>query len=261
MSYRKLVFLLAFLLIVPIAIFLVYAFAQGWFFPALWPERWDSGLFLRQLRDPQLRRGFEQSLVVAIGVSGLALLLGYPAARVLELQKFRGRGLIYGLFFLPTIVPSVATGIGLNIVFLRLGLAGTLFGVMLVHLIPVLPYVVLTLGSSLAHYDRNYEHQAAVLGASPWHVFWRVSLPLLLPSLVVAGVLAFLISWSQYVLSLLIGGGKIITLPLLLFSAASGGNYSLIASLSLIFIAPLLLLLGLVARYLGSPATGATPRP
>ncbi|WP_164689330.1 ABC transporter permease [Herpetosiphon llansteffanensis] len=261
MSYRIIVWVLALILLVPIAIFLVYAFAQGWFFPALWPERWDSALFLRQLADPQLRRAFGQSLIIATGVSMLALMFGYPAARVLELQTFRGRGLIYGLFFLPTVVPSVATGIGLNIVFLRLGLAGTLLGVMLVHLIPVLPYVVLTLGSSFARYDRNYEHQAAVLGASPWFVFWRVSVPMLLPSLVVAGVLAFLISWSQYVLSLLIGGGKIITLPMLLFSAASGGNQSLIASLSLIFITPLLLLLGLVARYLGSPATGATPRP
>jgi putative spermidine/putrescine transport system permease protein len=70
------------------------------------------------------------------------------------------------------------------------------------------------------------------------------------PSLVVAVLFAFLISWSQYLLTLLIGGGQIITLPILLFSTASGGNPSSIAALSLLFIAPPVLIIAVTAQSL-----------
>jgi putative spermidine/putrescine transport system permease protein len=70
------------------------------------------------------------------------------------------------------------------------------------------------------------------------------------PSLVVATLFAFLISWSQYLLTLLIGGGQVITLPILLFSAASGGNPAIIATLSLLFVAPPVLVIAFTARSL-----------
>ena len=70
-----------------------------------------------------------------------------------------------------------------------------------------------------------------------------------------SGLLAFLISWSQYVLTLLIGGGRVVTLPILLFSTLAGGNPTTTSGLSLIFIAPLVLALALSSRYL--TATGA----
>ena len=127
---------------------------------------------------------------------------------------------------------------GLNILFLQIGLAGSYLGVILAHLIPTLPYVVFTLAGAYARYDENYEFQSLVLGASPLRTFLTVTLPLIAPSLVVAALFAFLISWSQYLLTLLIGSGQIITLPILLFSAASGGNPVTIAVLSLIFLAP-----------------------
>jgi putative spermidine/putrescine transport system permease protein len=106
------------------------------------------------------------------------------------------------------------------------------------------------MAGAFARYDENYEFQSLVLGASPLRTFLRVTLPLITPSLVVAVLFAFLISWSQYLLTLLIGAGRIITLPVLLFSAASGGNPVTIATLSLIFMAPPILVIALTARQL-----------
>jgi len=153
------------------------------------------------------------------------------------------------VLFLPTIVPPLAIGMGLNILFLRSAWqdnhwrgAGTSRS--------TLPYTVFTLSSSFARYDENYEHQALALGASPVQIFFKVTLRLMTPSLVVATLFAFLISWSQYLLTLLIGGGQIITLPILLFSAASGGNPSTIAMLSLLFVAPPVLVIAATARQL-----------
>lgn len=248
------------LLFLPIVVFCLYGFSTGWFYPDVLPRTWTSAALLRQLNDPRTITAVQYSLVLALLVSLLALLVGYPAARTLGRRNFRGKGMVYLLLFMPTVVPPVATGIGLNILFLRLDLAGTLFGVALVHLIPVLPYVVFTLAGVFARYDPHYEYQARVLGASHWRIFRSVTLPFIFPGIVVALLWAFLISWSQYLLTLLIGSGRIITLPILLFSTLAGGNPTTIAVLSLLFVLPLLLILLATSRYLDQAGGGSTAR-
>lgn len=243
-------FIIILILFMPIIVFVLNGFSTRYFYPALLPKNWTIVPLLRQLGDARTLRALGYSVQIGVVVSLLSLLVGYPAARTLGTRSFRGKSVVYMLLFLPTVVPPVATGIGLNILFLRLGLAGTILGVALVHLIPVLPYVVFTLAGVFAQYDPHYEYQAQVLGADRVRVFWRVTLPLILPGMVVATLFAFLISWSQYLLTFLIGGGRVITLPILLFSAVSGGNPTTIAVLSLIFVAPLILILIATARYL-----------
>ncbi|MEI2691740.1 MAG: ABC transporter permease subunit [Anaerolineae bacterium] len=68
-----------------------------------------------------------------------------------------------------------------------------------------------------------------MLGAGPWRIFWHVTLPAIFPGVVVAALFAFLISWSQYLLTLLIGGGSVITLPVLLLAFANSGDYAITA--------------------------------
>ncbi|NJK79900.1 MAG: ABC transporter permease subunit [Chloroflexaceae bacterium] len=241
-------------LLAPVAVFVLHAFSVRWFYPQVLPAEWTLEPLLRQLGNADTREALWNSTQIALLVSVLSLLVGYPAARVLGLRSFRGKSIVYLLLFLPTIIPPVATGIGLNILFLRLQLTGTIFGVALVHLIPVLPYVVFTLASVFARYDINFEHQARVLGASGWRIFQTVTLPLVLPGLMVAGLFAFLISWSEYLLTLLIGGGRVLTLPLLLFSLVSGGNPTSISALALLFVALPALAVALTSRYLGTEA-------
>lgn len=202
------------------------------------------------LGDGRVVSGLRESLLIAGGVSLAALIMGYPSARVLGLRRFRGRSAAWLVLFLPTVVPPLAVGMGLNVLFLQVGLAGTLSGVMLAHLVPTLPYVIFTLAGAFARYDEHYEFQALVLGAGPVRTFVSVSLRLLAPNLVVAGLFAFLISWSQYLLTLLIGSGRIITLPILLFSAAAGGNPATTAALALIFLTPPLVVIAATARQL-----------
>lgn len=246
--------LLAILLLffMPVAVFGLYACSTAWFYPDVLPRTWTVAPVLRQLDDPGTTRALLHSTRIGLVVSLLALAVGYPAARVLGMHAFRGKELVYLLLFLPTVVPPVATGIGLNILFLRLDLAGTMLGVALVHLIPVLPYVIFTLAGVFAQYDPHYEYQARVLGAGGARIFWSITLPFVLPGLVVATLFAFLISWSQYLLTLLIGGGRIITLPILLFATLSGGNPTTISVLSLLFVAPLMLILAVISRFLTS---------
>ena len=238
------------ILAAPLALLIAYAFSTRWFFPQPWPAEWTTAVFLRAINDTRVFSGLRDSLGIAALVSLLALVLGFPAARVLGLRQFRGRQIAWLILFLPTVVPPLAIGMGLNVLFLQLGLAGSYAGVILAHLIPTLPYVIFTLAGAYTRYDENYEFQSLVLGASQARTFLTVTLPLIAPSLIVAALFAFLISWSQYLLTLLIGSGRIITLPILLFSAASGGNPATIAALSLLFVAPPLLVIALTTRSL-----------
>lgn len=240
------------LLLLPFVPLVLWSFAKGWFFPALLPAAWTLRGW-QYIGDPvsQVPSALRQTILVAALVTVLALIVALPAGRALGQHRFRGKGLVEFLILAPTIVPGLASAIGLHVVFVLLGLADTLFGVVLVHLIPAAPYAVLILAGAFANYDTNYEAQARTLGAGPLRTFWYVTLPALGPSLVVAGLFAFLISWSQYGLTLLIGGGQVVTLALLLFAFASGSDQTITAALALVFVAPVMLLLLLTARFLG----------
>lgn len=240
------------LLLLPLLVFVLHAFSTHWFYPQLLPQNWTAAPFVRQLSSPNTRAALAVSIQIALVVSLLSLLVAFPAARVLGTRAFPGKGLVTLLLFLPTVVPPVVLGMGLNIFFLRIDLAGTPAGVILAHLIPVLPYTVFSLTGVFARYDPHYEQQALVLGASRLRVFWSVTLRLVLPGLVVAALFAFLVSWSQYLLTLLIGGGQVITLPLLLFSTVAGGNPTTIAILSLLFVAPPIVVIAATARQLAA---------
>jgi putative spermidine/putrescine transport system permease protein len=236
----------------PILALMLYASSTHWFFPHLVPDAWTFAPLLRQLGDPRTRAALGTSLLTAGITTSSALLLGLPAARVLGLRTFRGRSLALLVLFLPNIVPPLAIGMGLNVLLLRLGLAGSVTGVVLVHLVPVLPYTILALLGVFARHDEGYELQARTLGASPRQVWLHVALPLLWPGLAVAALFAFLVSWSQYVLTLLVGGGRVITLPILLFAAVSGGNPTSIAGLALLFAAPPAVAIALAVRALAA---------
>jgi putative spermidine/putrescine transport system permease protein len=243
--------LLGLALVLPFVAFALNAFSRQWFYPQFVPKTWSLETWKRifSVRS-QVPEALFNSAVVAIAVTLASIVIGLPAARALGMYRFRGKRILEFLIFFPTMVPPLAVGMGLSINFLRFGLGGTLPGVGLVHLVPVMPYVVLTLAGVFANYNPAYEEQARTLGAGPWAVFWHITLPAIFPGIVVAGLFAFLISWSQYILTFLIGGGRVIALPVLLFSSVPGGDNANIAAQSLLFIGPALLILLLTSRYL-----------
>lgn len=236
-------------LILPFAAFVLNAFAFRWFYPQVIPATWSLDAW-ESILDAQLWEALANSLLIAISVTLVSIIIGLPAARALGLYHFRGKRLVEFLILAPTIVPGLAIALGLNINFLRWGLSGSVLGVALVHLVPVMPYVVLTLSGVFANYDPEYEEQSRSLGAGPRATFRYVTFPAIFPGLVVAGLFAFLVSWSQYILTFLIGAGRVVTMPVLLFTTIPGGSNPNIAALSLVFIAPAVLILLLTSRYL-----------
>lgn len=241
----------AVLALLPLVPLVVWAFAGQWRYPALTPQQ-VSARGVRLIADPraQIGHGLVLSLGIGVAVALLACAVGLPAGRAVGLYRFRGRRLVQFLLLGPVIVPGLAVTLGIQVLFIRFGLADTVLGVVLVQLMPTVPYAATVLGAGFANLDVDYERQARTLGAGPLRTTWSVTLPLVRPSLVVAGLFAFLISWSEYVLTLLVGGGQVQTLPLLLFAAIGSSDTTAAAALALLVIGPPLVLVAASSRVL-----------
>lgn len=253
---------LALLLILPLVPLAIWSFAHGWRYPDILPQQWSTDAWSYALSPAS---GALQCLVTTSLIAGattlLAAAIGLPAGRVLGLCRFRGKTLVVLIVLAPLIVPGIAIALGLHSVFAWLGLTGTLTGVILVHLIPTLPYMTLLMAAVFASHDPRYDLQARSLGASPLMAFRHITLPAIFPGLLTAAAFTFLVSWSQYLLTLMIGGGKITTLPLMLFSFAAAGRNDLAGAIGAIYILPGILILALAARRLTPPQPASHPAP
>jgi putative spermidine/putrescine transport system permease protein len=241
------------LLFLPFLPLLVWSFAQNWYFPQLAVQSWTLAHWADVLSaTSKVREGLLQSLIIALITTGLSLLVGLPAGRALGLMEFRGKMLLKLLLLTPIIVSPLATLMGMQWVLIRLGLNGSLMGVVLVHLMPTIPYMTLVLASVFANFDPGYEHQARSLGASPVQVFGQITLPLIAPGVVVGALFAFLISWNEFLLTFFVGGGQVFTLPMVLFTLLQGGNTGLVAAVAITSIIPGLIFLVFSSRSLAN---------
>ena len=237
----------------PFATLVIWSLADRWFFPGLWPQAWGlrAWSYVVTTAGGQVITALWQSVTVALVTAVVAVLVALPAARALGLYSFRGKDAISVLLTLPIIVPPLSVAMGLHLWFIRLDLAESFIGVVAVHLTFCLPYAVFVLWGVFSNYNPDFESQARSLGASHWRVWLRVMLPMILPGVIVAGLFAFLLSWSQYLSTLIIGGGRLITLPVLLFSLMGSGDRPVAAAVSIVFVLPALVALLFSARHLG----------
>lgn len=246
-------------LVLPMLPLFVWSVARSWYFPHLIPPQWTLTTWGYVFSDASgVLDSITDTLIVSLGATALAVLIGVPAGRALGLYQFKSKRLVEIFILAPTIVPGIAVALGIHFVSIRIGLANTLLGVTLVHLIPTLPYMVLVMAGVFANYDRSYEDQARTLGASALQSYWYVMLPAILPGIIVGALFSFIVSWSQYILTLLIGGGRVITLPLLLFNFATAGRNDIAGAIGMLYIIPGVIVLILSARYLTGQSGIAT---
>ncbi|MGI8649897.1 MAG: ABC transporter permease [Rubrobacter sp.] len=245
--------LAALLVALPFVPLVLWAFAGEWRFPDLLPTEWTLRGWA-YLGGNRVTEAVGNSLVVGVGAMVASVAVGLPAGMAIGGYRFRAKGPVVFLILLPIMVPPLASTMGVHLTFIRLGLADTLFGVFLVHLIPTVPYTAIILASVFADMTGEMEEAARTLGASPWQAFRYVTLPQAVPGVAVAALFAFLVSWSQYILTVLIGGGSVITLPMLLFSAASGNDPVITSVLAIVFALPTLIALIAALRFVRSDA-------
>lgn len=233
------------LIAAPLFALVVRAFADEWRAPALIPQRFG----LRGVRiasSGSSATAFGNSLLVAVVTATLALLIAWPAARVLGERRLRHPAPVFLLLAMPLLVPSYAVGTGLTEWFIRLGLDGTLPALVAAHLTFVLPYVVLVLLSGFGPRLTALEEVARVNGLSGRRRLLWVTLPAAAPTVGAAGLIGFLVSWSDYGTSLAVGGGRPM-LPVVLLPFV-GADPQVAATLALLFLAPAVAVLAVAVR-------------
>jgi putative spermidine/putrescine transport system permease protein len=246
----------------PFVPLLIASFAFRWTWPDLLPSSWWWGaratarlpLSWDYIFSPVSRvlESTINTVLIALLVTLICTLVSLPAARVLARENFRGKSLVEFFLLTPLIVPEIAVGLGILITFIQLGLAGSYLGIVIVHLIPTIPYMVRILTSVFQGLSRDYEEQARLLGAGPLNTLWHVTLPMILPGVIAGGLFAFLISSNIFLLTFFIGQGRIETLPTLLFSKVSGGGAldPVAAGIALIVSLPGIFLLIVTERFI-----------
>ena len=242
-----------FSVLLPFLPLLLWSISERWFYPGLLPQ--SLGLrawsYVFGTAGSQILTSLWESFSLALVTTIVSLILGIPAGRALGLYDFPGKKLASLLLILPIIVPPLSVSMGLHFWFIQLRLAETFLGVVLIHLSFCLPYTIFVIWGVFTDYNPDFEEQARSLGASPVHVIIWVMLPMIFPGITVAALFSFLLSWSQYLSTLIIGGGKMLTLPILLFSLIDSGDRPVAAAVSLVFILPAFLALLGSAHNLG----------
>lgn len=234
--------------LLPLAPVALWSVAGEWRAPAMLPTAWSSQA-LASLASPEILQAGLRSLALGLSVAFCATALGALAAFGLH-RLPRTQARIVGFILLtPLAIPPFALVMGANVLLLSARVP-TFAAVLIVLTVTALPYTTYMFTVALASYDWRFEEVARTLGASPVRVMLTVRAALLAPATARACFLAFLVGWSDYITTVLIGGGQLRTLPMLLGSAASTtGGEQLTAALSLAMILPPVILLILLARW------------
>jgi putative spermidine/putrescine transport system permease protein len=166
---------------------------------------------------PRLLEAILTSAGVGAAAAGVTVVVGVLAGYALARGGWRGRELVRQLFVLPLLFPQIVIGIGLLVLFSTLRALSPLQRLVVGHATICLPYVLLIVAANLELYDRSVEEAALGLGAGPVRTFARVTLPLIRPGLVAAGLFAFIVSFTNFTVTFFLTGGGAKPLPLWLF--------------------------------------------
>jgi putative spermidine/putrescine transport system permease protein len=204
--------LILLVMIAPIIVVIVLSFSSAGYLtfpPPAFGVRW----YLTYLRSRDWLAATALSIEVAVAVVVLSTVLGTLAAMGLTRLPAMARLLAAGLILSPLIMPVIIVAIGLYYAFARFGLVGTPLGLILAHTCLAVPFVVTSVGASLARLDRRLEMASLGLGATPFGTFRQVTLPLILPGVLVGALFAFITSFDELVVALFLSGADAVTLP------------------------------------------------
>jgi spermidine/putrescine transport system permease protein len=215
--------LLAFVyLLLPIAVVILFSFNDPLGrFNFTW-QGFTLDNWMHPFDYPELGPAVRLSLVIAFFSSIIATVIGTLMALALVRYRFRGHGSTNLLIFLPMTTPEVVLGASLLALFLNLGVATGFWTIFIAHVAFNISYVVVTVKARLVGFDRHLEEAAMDLGANEWTTFRKVTLPLIAPGILAAGLLAFALSVDDFVITNF-NAGATVTFPLYVWGAARVG--------------------------------------
>jgi spermidine/putrescine transport system permease protein len=236
----------------PIVLLVIFSFNDNnnvsiWTEPSL---RWYGEMF----RNDEVMGALRNSLVVALVATAVSTVLGTALAISLERYRYRGRGTLDGLAYLPIIIPDVTMAVMLLIFFFQaFGILDSLTGIrlttglhtiILAHIAFNISFVAVVVRARIAQFDEALEEAAADLYATRWQTFRKVTLPLIAPGVAGGALLALTLSLDDVVVTQFVSGAGSTTLPVYVFGLVRRGVTPLINAVSVVMLLASMVLVG-----------------
>lgn len=235
-------------LFLPIVMVVVMSFNASRYsvFPA---PSWTMEWYAKAFADERIVEALHTSALVAVVSSLLAAAIGTSASIALARYRFRLRGVVRATFMGPLVIPEMILAVMLLILSTSLDLQGGFWMVVGGHVLVGLPFVITVVSARLVGFDRSLEEAAMDLGADEWRTFVRITFPLTLPGIVVVALLAFTVSFDNFIITYLVAGSDVVTIPIKIYSMIRTEFSPKLHAFSTFI---LILTLGLLAMYRAS---------
>jgi putative spermidine/putrescine transport system permease protein len=232
---------------------LVDSLGRPWFNTWL-PENFTTAWYQQAWTRFNLTHIMGVTLLVAFSVIIISVVIGVPASYVLARSSFPGKNIVTLLFLLPILIPPITYGIPLATVMYNFGLGRTILAVILVNLVPSVPFVIITMTPFIEQINPAIENAARMCGANTRRVFTKILAPLLIPGILAASILVLVRTVGMFDLTFLVSGPNSDTLVVAIYRAmtAAGGGESrqLISAMGVLYTALMLLILIIALRFI-----------
>ncbi|MGO1751723.1 MAG: ABC transporter permease [Psychroflexus sp.] len=230
------------LILLPILVLMMLSFGEQWIFPDVFPQNFNIKTWLKLFSsDSELTQSLALSILISLSVAFLSTFMAFVFSKVISTSKYKNQYI--KIAYLPYILSPVVLGVLWHYFAVILKLNASFFGVVLAQFLICFPFGFIILSSFWTRHISDIQNLSFTLGSSSYFTFKRIIFPLAKPILGLCFFQCFLISWFDYGLTQLIGGGQIKTLTLSVFSFIKEANIFLAALASLLLLFPPLLLL------------------
>jgi spermidine/putrescine transport system permease protein len=197
------------------------------------------------IRDGSVLNAFKLSLIVGLTATAIATVIGTLTALALSRHEFRGKTFADSAIYATTVMPEIVVGVSLLVFFVAATVELGIVTIIIAHVAFCISFVTIVVRARLSGMDRSVEEAAQDLGATPVQTFLRVTLPLILPGVMAGALLAFTLSFDDFVITFFVSGVGSSTLPLKIYSMIKFGVSPVINALStVVIVATMVLILG-----------------
>ncbi len=235
----------------PLSSLVIWAFAEKWYWPHLFPQQIGLFYWSKVLRGDMLR-ALQDGFLIAVVVTVLTLVITVPLAYLLARTPIPFKPVILMIFLLPQAFPQLPVFVNSTTLLYRINQGGKFGGVVLIHMVGALVFAVWTMTAVFKSVPETLEEAAINLGASRLKSFFSVALPLATPGIIASTLLVFLYSLDEFTGTLLVGSPFILTLPVFMYRTSVGYELQVASISALILMVPGIVLLILLERYMKS---------
>jgi len=208
-------FLVYLFLHLPLIVLVVFSFNDSKYGVSWVGFTWDW--YRRLLEREDILNGLKASMIVGVTATVVSAVFGTLIALAVARHRFRGRTALEAFLYVPLVTPEIVVGISLLILFVLLGLPLGIGTITIAHIAFCISFVVVVVLARLQGMDQNLEEAAMTLGADEITTFWKITVPLLWPGIISGALLAFTMSFDDFVITSFVSGTGSSTLPIVVY--------------------------------------------